>query len=144
MADAGLRHSEALSLVWDDVELLTDGSGRLTVCRSKTDTDSRVVYLTSAVMWDLDAIRPHEADESEPFFGLSVTSISRRVKEAAEVAGLGPGLSGHSQRERVARRMAAAVTLTHEIMAQGRWKTTRMVEVYTRAKEAGRAAKWLA
>jgi len=32
----------------------------------------------------------------------------------------------------------------HEIMAQGRWKTARMVEVYTRAKEAGRAARWLA
>ena len=31
-----------------------------------------------------------------------------------------------------------------ESMAQGRWKTTRMVEVYTRAEEAGRAAKWLA
>jgi len=33
---------------------------------------------------------------------------------------------------------------THEIMAQGRWKTARMVEVYTRSGEAGRAAKWLA
>ena len=33
---------------------------------------------------------------------------------------------------------------TLEIMAQGRWKTARMVEVYTRAEEAGRAAKWLA
>ena len=32
----------------------------------------------------------------------------------------------------------------HEIMAQGRWKTARMVEVYTRAEEAGQAAQWLA
>ena len=40
--------------------------------------------------------------------------------------------------------MAAAGTSTHEIMAQGRWKTARMVEVYTRAEEAGQAAKWLA
>ena len=28
--------------------------------------------------------------------------------------------------------------------AQGRWQTARMIEVYTRAEEAGRAAKWLA
>ncbi|MDE0196712.1 MAG: hypothetical protein OXK78_00870 [Caldilineaceae bacterium] len=28
--------------------------------------------------------------------------------------------------------------------AQGRWKTARMVEVYTRSEGAGRAAKWLA
>ena len=33
---------------------------------------------------------------------------------------------------------------TYEIMAQGRWKTARMVEVCTRAEEAERAAKWLA
>ncbi len=32
----------------------------------------------------------------------------------------------------------------HAIMTQGRWKTARMVEVYTHAEEAGRAAKWLA
>ena len=44
----------------------------------------------------------------------------------------------------MARRMAASGAPTHEIMAQGRWKTARMVEVYTRAEEAGRGAKWLA
>ena len=37
----------------------------------------------------------------------------------------------------MARRMAASGAPTHEIMAQGRWKTARMVEVYTRAEEAG-------
>ncbi|MDE0199202.1 MAG: hypothetical protein OXK78_13470, partial [Caldilineaceae bacterium] len=60
------------------------------------------------------------------------------------VAGLGQGFSGHSGRVGMARRMAAAGAPTHEIMAQGRWKTARMVEVYTRSEEAGRAAKWLA
>jgi len=30
------------------------------------------------------------------------------------------------------------------IMAQGRWKAVRMVEVYARAEEARRATKWLA
>ena len=39
--------------------------------------------------------------------------------------------------------MAKAGAPTHEIMAQGRWKTAGMVEVYTRAEEAGRAGKWL-
>ena len=144
LADAGLRRSEAASLVWDDVELWTDGSGRLTVRRSKTDTEPRIVYLTPAAMRALAAIRSAEVDGSEPVFGLSVASISRRVKQVAESAGLGPGFSGHSGRVGMARRMAAAGAPTHEIMAQGRWKTARMVEVYTRAEEAGRAAKWLA
>ncbi len=52
-------------------------------------------------------------------------------------------LAVHSGRVGMARRMAAAGAPTHEIMAQGRWKTARMVEVYTRSEEAGRAAKWL-
>ena len=77
-------------------------------------------------------------------FGLrsSAPSISRRIRGAG--AGLGSGFCGHSGRVGMARRMAAAGAPTHEIMAQGRWKTARMGEVYTRAEEAGRAAKWLA
>ena len=86
-------------------------------------------------------MRSEDADGSGSVFGLSAPSISRRGRAAA---GLGSGFSGHSGRVGMARRMAAAAAPTHGIMAQGRWKTARMVEVYTRAEEAGRAAKWLA
>ncbi len=37
-----------------------------------------MVYLTPVAMAHLDAIRPADADGSEPVFGLSVVSISRR------------------------------------------------------------------
>ena len=37
MRDAMLRRSEAAALEWADVELRPDGSGRLTIRRSKTD-----------------------------------------------------------------------------------------------------------
>ena len=40
--------------------------------------------------------------------------------------------------------MAKAGAPPHEIMAQVRWKMARIVEVYTQAEDAGRAAKWLA
>ena len=40
--------------------------------------------------------------------------------------------------------LARAGAPTHEIMAQGRWKNAGMVADYTRAENAGRAAKWLA
>ena len=69
-----------------------------------------------------------------------IRSAIRPLGVKAAVAGLGLGFSGHSGRV----GMAAAGAPTHEIMAQGRWKTARMVEIYTRAEEAGRAAKWLA
>ena len=55
---------------------------------------------------------------------LSTPQISRRIRAA--VAGLGLSFSGHSG---------------WVGMAQGRWETARMVEVYTRSEEAGRASK---
>ncbi|MDE0142855.1 MAG: tyrosine-type recombinase/integrase [Caldilineaceae bacterium] len=143
LSDAGLRRSEAAALSWDDFARWDDGSGRLTVGRSKTDAEARTVYLTPASVAALRAIRPAGAPGADSVFGLSAASISRRIRAAAAVAGLGPGFSGHSGRVGMARRMAAAGAPTHEIMAQGRWKTARMVELYTRAEEAGRAAKWL-
>ena len=144
LSDAGLRRGEAAALVWEDAARWDDGSGRLTVGRSKTDAEARTVYLTPASLAALAAMRPAGADGSVSLFGLSAPSISRRIHAAAGAAGLGSGFSGHSGRVGMARRMAAAGAPTHEIMAQGRWKTARMVEVYTRAEEAGRAAKWLA
>ena len=144
LSDAGLRRSEAAALTWDDVARWDDGSGRLTVGRSKTDAEARTVYLTPASVAALGAMRAADAHGESSLFGLSAPSISRRIRAAAAVAGLGQGFSGHSGRVGMARRMAAAGAPTHEIMAQGRWKTARMVEVYTRSEEAGRAAKWLA
>ena len=143
MSDAGLRRSEAAALVWDDVTRWDNGSGRLTVRRSKTDASPRTVYLTPVAMMHLDAVRLEDADGSDSVFGLSVSSISRRVKAAAKTAGLGAGYSGHSGRVGMARRMARAGAPTHEIMAQGRWKSAGMVADYTRAENAERAAKWL-
>ena len=64
--------------------------------RSKTDANPRTVYLTPVAMAHLDAVRPEEADSSGPVLGLSVASLSRRVKAAAKAAGLGAGYIGHS------------------------------------------------
>lgn len=43
----------------------------------------------------------------------------------------------------MARRMARAGVPSHEIMAQGRWRSAGMVTAYTWAENAERAAKWL-
>ena len=90
-----------------------------------------------------DAIRPEDAAGSELVFGLSVASLSRRVKASTRAAGLGAGYSGHSGRVGMARRMARAGAPTHEIMVQGRWRSAGMAADYTRAENAERAAKWL-
>ena len=145
LSDAGLRRSEAAALVWDDVKRWDDGSGRLRVARSKTDAEART-RLPDAGGGGGFGSDP-AGGRGRVGFGLrAVGALDRRAASAPRPRrpGWGRVFSGHSGRVGMARRMAAAGAPTHEIMAQGRWKTARMVEVYTRAEEAGRAAKWLA
>ena len=89
---------------WDD------GSGRITVVRSKTDVEAQgaVVAVTPAAMQALDAIRPVGVASDEKVFGLSESQIARRVKAIARAAGLADWefFGGHSGRVGMARRMA--------------------------------------
>ena len=109
LSDGGLRRSEAV-LTWGDVQRWDDGSGRITVIRSKTDAEAQgaVVAITPAAMNALDAIRPEGVDGSVKVFGLSESQIARRVKVIAKAAGLADWelFSGHSGRVGMARRMA--------------------------------------
>ena len=148
LSDAGLRRSEAAALRWGDVQRWEDGSGRITVFRSKTDAEAvgAVVAVTSAALQALDAIRPAGVASNEKVFGLSESQIARRVKAIAKAAGLSDWefLSGHSGRVGLARRMAQNGAPTHEIERQGRWKQGGgMVGRYTRGESAGSALRYL-
>ena len=148
LSDGGLRRSEASSLTWGDVQRWDDGSGRITVVRSKTDVEAQgaVVAVTPAAMKALDAIRPVGVAGNEKVFGLSESQIARRVKAIAKAAGLADWefFSGHSGRVGMARRMAQNGAPTHEIERQGRWKQGGgMVGRYTRGESAGSALRYL-
>ena len=148
LSDAGLRRSEASSLTWGDVQHWDDGSGRITVIRSKTDAEAQgaVVAVTPAAMDALSAIRPAGAGSEVKVFGLSESQIARRVKAIARAAGLENWefFSGHSGRVGMARRMAQNGAPTHEIERQGRWKQGGgMVGRYTRGETAGSALRYL-
>ena len=148
LSDAGLRRSEASSLTWGDVQRWDDGSGRITVIRSKTDVEAQgaVVAITPAAMQALSAIRPAGVGADEKVFGLSESQIARRVKAIAKAAGLADWefFSGHSGRVGMARRMAQNGAPTHEIERQGRWKQGGgMVGRYTRGESAGSALRYL-
>ena len=154
LSDAGLRRSEAAALIWGDVQRWDDGSGRITVIRSKTDVEAQgavvaqgaLVAITPAAMKALDAIRPEGVASSKKVFGLSESQIARRVKVIAKAAGLVDWefFSGHSGRVGMARRMAQNGAPTHEIERQGRWKQGGgMVGRYTRGESAGSALRYL-
>ena len=72
MRDAMLRRSEAAALEWADVELRPDGSGRLTIRRSKTDQEGEgaVQYLGKGTTAALREIRPENPDPDARVFGL--------------------------------------------------------------------------
>ena len=79
LSDGGLRRSEAAALTWGDVQRWDEGSGRITVIRSKTDVEAAgaVVAITPAAMNALDAIRPVGAGGEVKVFGLSESQIAR-------------------------------------------------------------------
>ena len=108
LSDGGLRRSEAAALTWGDVQRWDDGSGRITVIRSKTDAEAQgaVVAITPAAVQSLDAIRPVGVTSGEKVFGLSESQIARRVKVIAKAAGLADWefFSGHSGRVGMAPR----------------------------------------
>ena len=95
LPDAGLRRSEAASLTWGDVQHWDDGSGRITVIRSKTDAEAQgaVVAITPAAMQALDMIRPVGVGSEERVFGLSESQIARRVKQSPKPLGRRTGSS---------------------------------------------------
>ena len=89
-----LRRSEAANLTWGDLVEQEDGTGRLTIARSKTDWEGEgaVLFVSAVTMEALRAIGPVEVDDADSLFGLSAEQIGRRISSAAAAAGLGEGL----------------------------------------------------
>ena len=145
LRDAGLRRSEAAAATWGDIESWPDGSGRLTIGRSKTNRtgEPEVVAITPAGMAALEAIRPEEPVPEQAVFGLSERQISRRIKDAAKRASLGEGYSGHSGRVGLARTMTDNGAPINVTMKQGRWRRAETVARYTRGESAGAALRWI-
>lgn len=148
MRDALLRRSEAAALLWGDVAIGGDGSGRLTIRRSKTDPEGggAVQYLGKQAVADLRAIRPADANPDDAVFAISAAQISRRIAAAARAAGLKGRFSGHSPRVGMAQDLVASGAALPALMHAGRWKSSAMPTLYTRSQAAasGAVAKYYA
>ncbi len=142
MRDGMLRRSEAANLTWGDLIEEGDGTGRLTVVRSKTDQEGEgvVLFVSAPTMEALKAMRPVDANTHDSLFGLSDEQIARRVSSAAAAAGLGEGFTGHSARVGMAQDLARTGTELPALMTAGRWQSPTMPARYTRAEQAGRGA----
>lgn len=154
-SDALLRVSEVAAVQVADLEAAEDGSGRLTVRRSKTDQEGRgtVLYLGPPTM---QAVRKWQAAgnvaEGALFrrvWGRSNTvgadaltgrTVRRVLKARAEAAGVEGRISGHSARVGSAQDLAAAGAELTELMNAGRWQSPTMPAHYAQGQLAGRGA----
>ena len=141
MRDAMLRVSEAAALTWSDMEAQPDGTGRLLIRRSKTDPEGQgaVVFLSAPTMSALRLVR-NGATGSRSMIGLNANQIARRIKTAAQTAGLGDGFSGHSPRVGMTRDLVRAGIEMPSLMIAGRWRTPTMPAHYARNETAARGA----
>ena len=141
MRDAMLRVSEAAVLTWSDIVSEADGTGRLLIRRSKTDAEGEgaVGFLSVQTMEALRLVCGARVS-TDTVFGLRPNQISRRIKQAAQAAGLGDGFSGHSPRVGMARDLARAGIELPSLMNAGRWRTPAMPAHYTRNETAGKGA----
>ena len=141
MRDAMLRVSEAAALTWRDIVAEADGTGRLLIQRSKTDSEGEgaVAFVSAPTMVALELICQAKA-ATDCVFGLRPNQISRRIKQAAQAAGLGDGFSGHSPRVGMARDLARMGIELPSLMNAGRWRSPAMPAHYTRNESAGKGA----
>ena len=89
------------------------------------------------------SMQQHNAEPSQPVFGMTGETLANRIRAAARAAGLGEGFSGHSGRIGMARRIVAAGAPNAVVQNQGRWKQGGgMVGRYTRGESAGSALRY--
>ena len=150
MRDCLLRRSEASAARWRDISLEADGTGRLTIPRSKTDQEGKgaVLFVSKRTMERLWEIRPDFPVPGERIFDWSPGWIGHTIAKLAEAAGLKGDYSGHSPRIGMAQDLARLGASLPEIQNTGRWKSPTMPALYIRNIKAGEAAvakysKWL-
>ena len=143
MRDGLLRRSEAAALTWGDVDLRTDGTGRILIPRSKTDQEGEgaVQYLGKDAAAALRLIRPAPVEDAARVFGFkSGRTIARRLARMATAAGLSGAFSGHSGRVGMARDLVASGASVAAVQVAGRWISERMPALYARGELAARGA----
>ena len=109
--DAALRCSELLALTWADVELPAEGEGGLVwIRRSKTDQNGQgaAVPISKFTAQALNRLRPDSARPGDRVFDISPSTVTRRIKAAAQAAGIdSENISSHSPRVGMAQDLVA-------------------------------------
>ena len=153
-SDCLLRVSEAVAVQVADLAAEPDGSGRLTVRRSKSDQEGRgaVLYVGEATMRRIAAWRDAAGLDDGPVFrrirrgdrveASAITDRAARsiIRARAADARIEGRVSGHSLRIGAAQSLAAAGAGLVELQQAGRWDSPSMPAHYARGQLAARGA----
>ena len=154
MSDGLLRLSEVTALQVDDIDTMPDGSGRLTVHRSKTDQEGRgaTLYLGASTMRAVRAWQEAGGVHDGALFrairrgghvqpgGISTVAARSIIQKRAAAAGIEGRISGHSLRVGSAQSLAGAGCGLIELQDAGRWKSPQMAGHYARNEFVARGA----
>ena len=140
--DALMRPAEISELRWKNLETSDDGSGLVTIARSKTDRAGKgaVMWVSPATMEDCALWKEHAPVISarerrridDRMFVISPSAISHAVETLCKQAGLKGNYSGKSCRIGMAEDLTEAGFSMTELMIAGRWKSPAMPMHYAR------------
>ena len=152
-SDALLRVSELAAVAVEDVKGERDGSGRLTVRRSKTDQEAKgvVLYVGQPTLAAVNAWKRAAKVTAGPLFrrvrgrtvsaeGITASTVRRAIVARSARAGIAGRISGHSLRVGSAQDLAAAGAGLVELQNAGRWQSPVMPSKYSAGQLAGRGA----
>ena len=151
-SDALLRVSELAALKVSDLHVLSDGSGTITIRRSKTDQEGRghVRHLGKETVAAVQRYLQEVGVQSGTLFRalhhgavherLGVRSIRRIITQRAADAGIEGRISGHSLRVGAVQSLVAAGASVLEVQQAGDWKSPNMPAHYARHLLAARSA----
>ena len=133
--DAALRGSELLALTWADVEPSQGNEcGLVKIRRSKSDQTGQggVAPISEFASKALARLKPNNTNPNHPIFNFSPNTLNRRLRAAAQTAGINlKHISSHSPRVGMAQDLAAYGTSMPGLMQAGRWKTPGTAARYT-------------
>lgn len=154
LRDGLLRPSEAASVRWRDLKQAEDGSGRLTLRVSDTESDDNApaIWLSPQTMRDINALREYMryawglGRPEQRVLSVSAAGVARRLAAAGKAAGLETRLTGQSGRVGMARDLIARGASVDEVMKAGRWSTPTEIVRYTQdlTAEENAVARWYA
>ena len=129
-------------LLWEDVGVEEDGSGTIYLRQSKTDREGegKTLWISRYSVW---LLKKYGWKDSGRVFPIVTRTVRYRLDKICKITGLtdlGVAISGHSARIGKAIDLMEDGASTAEIMSNGRWKSTMMLNRYTAQSQAKNSA----